>query len=212
MVTTSMADKPNLDAAYALKGPQDVTRLYANWAETYEQDFVDAQGYQMPAHVAEAFVTSGGSGPVLDVGAGTGIGGMALAHHGVGPIDGVDLSTEMLAVAARKGCYRTLTQADITRPLQGLGHYQGIVSAGTFTLGHVGPEGLPALIDVGAAGCLYVIGVNAQHYVRDGFEHALAGLSAQVDLFETRDLRIYDDRADPDHRDDLARLLIFRKR
>ena len=101
--------------------------------------------------------------------------------------------------------------ADITRPLGDIGPYNGIVSAGTFTFGHVGPEGLAALMDVAAPGCLFVLGVNARHFVAEGFEAAFVAMGSGISGLSYEDVRIYDDRADPDHRDDLARMVRFHK-
>ncbi|SFP90089.1 hypothetical protein [Tranquillimonas alkanivorans] len=76
-----MADKPGLDAAYALHSPDDSRRLYADWAETYDTEFAKATGFQVPTEVARVFRESGGEGPVLDIGAGTGAVGEALARQ-----------------------------------------------------------------------------------------------------------------------------------
>jgi len=206
-----MTDEPELNAAYALSSQKETKALYAEWAETYDRDFCEAQGYQTPKEVVRAFLEHGGQGPILDVGAGTGVVGQGLAAAGVGPIDGLDLSEEMLIVAARKGVYRKLLEADVTKPPPMSG-YKGIVSAGTFTLGHVGPEGLPPLVEAGVPGCLYVISVNAAHYEAEGFAEYFAGLETEVEMFKPVEFRFYDDRADLAHRHDKGRLISFRKR
>ncbi|MEL6702347.1 MAG: methyltransferase, partial [Pseudomonadota bacterium] len=95
-----MPDKPDLDGAYALASQDAIRDLYADWADSYDAAFAAARGYALHSHVAAAFVARGGSGPVLDVGAGTGLVGEVLVEHGVGPVDGMDLSQEMLTVAA----------------------------------------------------------------------------------------------------------------
>lgn len=205
-----MTDDPSLKAAYALKDNDDVRDLYGTWAETYDSGFADDQGYQLPEQVALAFAEHGGTGPVLDIGAGTGLGAPHLIAQGVDVIDGVDLSPEMLAVAAQKGRYRHLIEADITKPLLGAPTYAGIVSAGTFTLGHVGPEGVQALLDGAAPGTLFVISVNAQHFESAGFAGFLEGAADQITDLTFKDVRIYDERADSAHQNDMARLLIFR--
>jgi len=87
--------KPDLDGAYALKTPEDSVKLYGDWAETYDDSFASASGYQLPEAV----------GPVLDVGAGTGLVGVALQGLGVNLVDGTDISSAMLAEAAMKDCY-----------------------------------------------------------------------------------------------------------
>ena len=207
-----MAKDPSLDAAYALNGTDDVRDLYQAWADSYDTGFAAGQGYQLPQLVAQAYVDAGGAGPVLDVGAGTGLVGQELARHGIGPIDAVDLSADMLRVARCKGIYRNLIEADINAPLPVDDPYAGIVSAGTFTLGHVGPDGIITLLDWAAPGTLFVISVNARHYVSAGFAGVMAELSSELTDQGIHDVPIYDPaRCDPDHRADTARLLIFRK-
>lgn len=207
-----MADDPDLNDAYALSSKEDVKALYRTWAHSYDSGFSDGQGYQLPRAVAAAFVSAGGKGPVLDIGAGTGLVGAHLRAMNVEPIDGIDLSEDMLQVAAMKGAYRGLFARDVTQPLGLLdAPYAGIVSAGTFTLGHVGPEALRHVIDAAAPGAVVVISVNAAHFAAAGFADAFATMRAEITNFKTRDVRIYDDRAAEEHRNDMARLVSFRK-
>ena len=205
-----MTSSPDLENAYALETVDDAKRLYAQWAKTYDSAFGDAQGYVLPREVVRAFVDAGGSGPVLDVGAGTGLVGEGLVASGVSPVDAVDLSEEMLAVAAAKKVYRNQIAADITSPLN-LESYRGIVSAGTFTLGHVGPEGIKPLLDIAEPGCLFVISVNAAHFATAGFSAFLAEIKTEITDSRFEDVRIYTARADLAHRHDQARLIIFNK-
>ncbi len=209
-----MAKLPNLKDAYALSSDDGIKQLYADWAQTYDAGFGEAMGYQLPRAVALAFAGAGGTGPVLDFGAGTGLVADHLAHMNIGPLDAVDLSTEMLAVARDKGHYRMLTDANIFAPGHNLtpASYNGIVSAGTFTHGHVGPEGLRPLLAMAAPGATCVISVNAAHYEMAGFGPVLAGLEPVMAEIALQDVRIYDDRADEDHRDDMARLLVLKTR
>mgnify|MGYP001824740273 FL=1 len=207
-----MVKDPNVDDAYAMNSPEEVKELYRTWSHSYDTAFGDAQGYQLPREVAQAFVGAGGTGPVLDVGAGTGLVGTVLRGLGIQPVDGIDLSQDMLDVAAMKGDYRAVHACDVTKPLELSGApYNGIVSAGTFTLGHVGPAAIRNLFAVAAPDALFVISVNAAHYASAGFEAAFAAYGAQINDLRTRDVRIYDDRADEVHRNDMARLVIFRK-
>jgi predicted TPR repeat methyltransferase len=75
-----MTDDANVKGAYALKTPEDAKRLYAAWADTYDSDFGDAQGYLIPRELVRVFANAGGRGPVLDVGAGTGLVGEGLTR------------------------------------------------------------------------------------------------------------------------------------
>ena len=207
-----MSDEPDLKSAYALTSNAEVEALYNDWAQSYDTGFGQAQGYQSPREIALGFIGLGGRGPVLDVGAGTGLVAEFLAKAGIGPIDAVDLSESMLDVARSKGIYRDLIVADVTKPINAPHRYNGIVSAGTFTHGHVGPDGLLPLIDIAEPGAVFALSVNREHYDNLGFAVAIDDLSDQITEVKLRDFRIYDDRADEEHRDDIASLLSFKKR
>ena len=55
------------------------------------------------------------------------------------------------------------------------GGYRGIVSSGTFTRGHVGPEALPHLLAVAEAGAQFALSINAAVYDRAAPWLATAG-------------------------------------
>ena len=205
----SSGDRPiNLDDAYSVSGPDENRELYARWASSYEETFIAAEGYRYHERVARIFVESGGEGPVLDVGCGTGVVGLELNRLDVGPIDGVDISKAMLDEARQKAVggaqvYRNLMEADLTGSLAIESNaYQGIVSAGTFTHGHVGPEAIDGLIRVAAPAALCVIGVNSAHYANLGFEDRLDFLvnDEQIGKYQLIPTPIYDasDLDDPD--------------
>ncbi len=207
-----MAKLPDVDSAYAMTSPDEIKELYRQWSHSYDVAFGESQGYQLPREVAAAFLGAGGKGPVLDVGAGTGLVGAVLRVMNVSPIDGIDLSQEMLNMAAMKGDYRGLIACDVTQPLSlPDSPYRGVVSAGTFTLGHVGPDALENLLEIADIGATFVISVNKAHYASAGFETAFENLGTQICDLHFRDVRIYDDRADEHHRNDVARLVIFKK-
>lgn len=170
--------KIGLDDAYAVETPEDNVRLYADWVDTYESEFVTSNGWVTFLRVAELLsqYRDDVSGAVLDVGCGTGIGGVALRQCGFQTLDGIDISAEMLSEAGKKkdedgnALYRNLIQADLTKTIAiDNDNYGGLVSAGTFTHGHLGPESLDELWRVVAPGATCVISVNASHYDEKGF-------------------------------------------
>lgn len=172
----STHDEPDLADAYAVQTPDDNRALYREWADTYESGFMARRGYVYHEHVAHLFVERGGVGPVVDVGCGTGVVGVELAAAGIGPIDGLDISPDMLALAAEKrradnrAVYRELMEADLTRPIAlADAAYAGIVSSGTFTHGHVGPSPLGELFRITAPGAVAAIGINTEHFSQHGF-------------------------------------------
>ena len=210
-----MSEDPDLAAALALTSTEDRLRLYRAWAASYDEGFAAAMEYRLPAHVAAAYLSAAGTGPVLDVGAGTGLLAGALRAQGfAGVIDGVDLSAEMLAVAGEKGLYRRLVQADVTRALPLEGGYAGVVSSGTFTHGHVGPEAFGPLLEVAAPGALFAFSVNAGVWDVLGFGLALAAMGGQITGLAVAEVAIYGPAAqarDPDHALQTARVVRFRK-
>lgn len=204
---------PDLHAAYALNSPDDHKRLYAEWAGDYDDSFVAREDYQLHIHTARAFVSAGGQGPVLDVGAGTGLCGAVLAGFGVGPIDATDISAEMLDQAMSKDIYRDAIEADLNLGVPvPRDSYSGIVSSGTFTHGHVGPDAIAALLRVARHGAQFAVSINAQHYEEKGFAETLDALqNGKVENLQLQEVRIYGDLAAGPNKDDLAFIALFEK-
>lgn len=205
--------KPDLDSAYSLTSTAEAKRFYADWAEDYDTAFIEAHDFVLPARVAEAFAAAGGGGPVLDFGTGTGAMGVELARRGIGPVDGVDLSPEMLAVAQRKKVYRDLIAGNIldglVLPAPG---YRGIVSSGTFTQGHVGPEALDALLRLAAPGAQFALSINARHFESHGFAAKFDALEPVIDGLQLPRVSFYGPNATGAHKDDTGLVALFRKR
>lgn len=199
----------SLDDAYALNSPDEARRLYADWAATYESDFVAHSGYMHPRVIAEIFhdrVPDVWS--VVDAGAGTGLVGAHLTGLRPGlAVDGIDLSVEMLAVAEAKGVYRHLYERDLTQPvLDTAAPYDALISIGLFTHGHLGPEALVNLISLVRPGGYGVIGANESHFRDLAFEKALIAL--HVSDLDMRSVRVYGQESD--HRDSLNVVSTFR--
>lgn len=204
--------KPSLELAYSLKSVQENRELYAAWAEDYDQDFASEMDYILPRRVAQTFLDAGGKGPVLDVGAGTGLVGHALAKMDVNPIDAMDLSRAMLDVASKKRIYRNLFAADITQPIEAVGEtYQGIISSGTFTRGHVGPGGIDHLLPLAETGAYFVLAINKIHWVEKGFSEKFEALAESISKPLMRDIEIYGKNSKGDHSKDIGIVVIFQK-
>lgn len=208
-----MPDKtPSLDSAYSLQTPEDNRRLYDDWAETYDTDFASGMDYRIHHHVAGHFATAGGGGPVLDIGAGTGLLGLALAAAGVAQIHGTDISAKMLEVARRKSVYDMLFVGDLTQTLPVVaGSYSGAVSSGAFTHGHLGPEVLDEVLRVVKSGGLIAISINAAHYKGRGFEAKIESIKGRIAELCLHEVAIYGPNAMGDHAADTAYVAVFRK-
>ncbi len=214
--------KFGLDDAYAVETPEDNIRLYADWADSYESDFVLNHGWVAFRRVAEELAKHRDDvrGAVLDVGCGTGIGGVALRECGFDVVDGIDISAEMLAAAGRKTfgegtpVYRNLYEADLTKKIDiDSGSYGGLVSAGTFTHGHLGPEALDELWRVATQGAFCVISINASHYGDMGFAAKIEADSAggTITVLDLIDIEMYTHpQPDVPPGNDRARVLVCR--
>ena len=210
----------DVDDAYAVEKPEDCIRLYDKWAKTYDQDFVERVHYMQFRQVAEQLLLRKDKivGPVLDIGCGTGVVGICLRDGGVAEIDGIDISGEMLEVAREKksaagdAAYRNLIQADLTQSIDiADDHYGGLVSAGTFTHGHLGPDSLDELWRVAAPGAQCAFTVRATHYKNAGFSDKLAGDVDEglISGFELVEVNIYaDDTPDRDHAEDTSCIVV----
>ena len=192
-----------LRGAYALKTAADNVEYYREFAPIYDQQFATAMSYTYPGIVAAEFLKQHRKdGPVLDVGCGTGL--VAEALNDVEIIDGVDISGDMIAVAEKKSVYRKIYRQDLTAGKGPLPvDYAGVVSAGTFTHGHLGPEVIDVLVDVGRPGCIYCIGINAVHYEQAGFALHFKQLVATQRLIEfEQNLQPIFNAADSSHAED----------
>ena len=201
----------DLDNAYEINGPEEARALYGDWAETYDEGFGAGWGYIAPREIAALYRDAMEvDEPLLDIGAGT---GLVAEHLRDLTVDALDITDEMLAVAARKGIYRELINADLTQPLDlPAGTYGGVICCGTFTHGHVGPECLPELLRITRAGALFVCGTIAPVLDGLGFGSAMASLVAAGRITPVRfhDIPIYEGAGHP-HAADRGLVMQFRK-
>lgn len=152
----------HLGAVYEAEGADQVAALYDSWAETYDAEMAKA-GYRHPS-ICLALLARHlprGASPLLDAGAGTGLIGEWLGIIGYPQVEALDISEGMLAVAAKKGAYTALHRLALGGPLPFAdGYFAGVVSAGVFTTGHVGPDGLDELVRITRPGGVIVLTVK----------------------------------------------------
>ena len=206
-----MKKKPSLQNAYELKSPDDNVELYSAWAETYDNDFIEDMQYKLHFSVAEEFVLNGGKGLILDVGAGTGALAQALLQKGKFSIEATDISEEMLKVAESKKIYDRSFLSDLTEeiPMEN-DIYDGVVSSGTFTHGHVGPSAMIELVRVTKPGGLVTISVNEKYWIALNFENEVKKLNKYVRNYTLKKISIYGEQSTHDHKDDKAIILTIK--
>lgn len=204
-----------LEEAYKLTTPEDNQTYYDEFAETYDSEFAEALGWEYPDAIASVYREYAGTDdlPIADIGCGTGLVAEAIKCN-PDQIDGIDISVEMLAIASRKSLYRNTICADLMADLLPIKkNYGAVVSAGTFTSGHLGPEPLKRLLDIARPGGLFVIGVNKGFYIKAGFDPVICDLQERGDISDLKVIEIpmYNKKGH-DHSSDTAYALCYRRR
>ncbi len=164
-----------------------------------------------PIKIANIFLKNfKGAGPILDVGAGTGLVAENLNRMDV---DGIDISKEMLAIAKTKNIYRNVIEGDLSKRLEIKDQtYNGIVSCGTFSHGLVGPECLDELLRIVKKESLFCCGTIYSVFDELGFGSTLARLVAErrISSPDFEEIKIYS-KNDHSHSKDIGLVVLFKK-
>jgi ubiquinone/menaquinone biosynthesis C-methylase UbiE len=184
-------ENPLLLRAISLGGDRTkITEFYDEWAKAYDHDMIDTIGYVGHLVTAEALAPLvSGDAEILDAGSGTGLVALELKKRNAALlIDGIDLTQGMLDEAAGTGAYRRLISGDLTKTLPFPDNsYDGIISAGVYTNGHVGPEGIEELVRVARPGAPIVLTVRDTAWEADGFDVHIADLET-AGVIRVRDI------------------------
>lgn len=104
----------------ASRAPEPYLRAVFNGYAARFEAHILALGYRVPGLVRGALLRhlplldqGVAAGPVLDLGCGTGLMAVACSDLPLGPWEGIDISSGMLAEAAAKGSYDALHEADL---------------------------------------------------------------------------------------------------
>ena len=193
-----------LARAYALRGddPDETLKLYADWAETYDQTMLDGLSYRSPQRIATLAAEAVARRDVwaLDVGCGTGLLANSLRAEGFNRVDGLDYSAPMLAVAQREGRIDKAFLRDLNERLDmGTECYDMLVSTGTFTHGHVGAGCLPELLALLVPGGRLICTVHRDVWDEGGFGTVLQALTqARIAVVRSREAdRLFADDDEP---------------
>ena len=175
-------DDFNVKSVYSYKSSEDLKRYYNDWAYGYDKYTQDVN-YILADYIAKvsSALMSNDAVSVLDIGCGTGIVGEKLSIYNPHcAIDGVDISVEMINLAKSKKrldklpCYYNLYCEDLTQKSKLIQKkYDFIVSAGTFTLGHLGVKELIESIDFLKNKGKAVFSIKSDHYENGSFYMAL---------------------------------------
>ena len=210
-----MSSKKGLNDAYSVKTPEDNIKLYKVWASSYDDDFAKKNDYRSPVLISNYYdkYSNKNDVPVLDVGAGTGLIAEVMNKKNTIDIDAIDISPEMLESTKSKNCYNKLIEADLTKNLDIDNNYYGaIVSAGTFTHGHIGPNALDELLRVTKPSGLFVITIHSKVYVNQNFEQKFQDINEQITDLTFHEEKAYGNNPDKDHGNDTVFITVFRKK
>ena len=206
-----------LKGAYNLSTPDDNRKYYEGFAPFYDSIFVKDLGYTYPSVVANLLVENIKiDGPICDIGCGTGLVASEIKKKMPNAIiDGVDISKDMIQISREKNIYRNLIELNLEDPLDHLlKNYSTVVSAGTFTHGHLGSDALTRLVSHFESGTKFVIGINFDHYHSKGFEKKFETLikSNVIESFELSEVHVYNrDNEDLNIKNSKACVCLFSK-
>jgi ubiquinone/menaquinone biosynthesis C-methylase UbiE len=186
-----MASSSLLDRVFAATSPEEHSRLYDEWAESYDSDMAKPE-FTAPRLVVERVVKYLQTGApadvqVLDAGCGSGAVGSEFAKVGFVNVDGLDISEGMLRVAKKTNAYRDLKIADLTKRLDVEdGAYDAVTCCGTFTHGHLGPKPLEEFARVVKKRGVLSVTILESFWKEGGFESEVKRLQTEglVDILE----------------------------
>ena len=170
--------------------------LYGEWAGDYDIDNAKL-GIRLPGVAASlaARHIPRGEGPILDAGAGTGAVGETLSILGYDRITAIDISPEMLEVAAGTGAYTEVRQADLGAPLPfDDACFADALCIGSFGPGHAPPSALRELARVTRPGGMIIFNLVARTWREQGFPAALSELAERgtwEEVERTAPFRVY---------------------
>jgi ubiquinone/menaquinone biosynthesis C-methylase UbiE len=156
-------DSFDVERLYAATTSEELTAEYDRVAEAYDAALIEDHDWRMPEIMAGlAAWLLPREARLLDAACGTGLVGEGLKRFGFTDLHGLDLSSGMLAVAARKQVYRGLTLAALGGTLPFADHhFDAFLVSGAFTPQHAPPESLQELLRVTRPGGLAIFSLRS---------------------------------------------------
>lgn len=176
--------------AYNIEDEASMVAFYHKWASDYDRVMLDELGYESPLRIARQMREHlpDPDSAIFDVGCGTGLTCVFLAEHGYTNLYGIDISPDMVRVAGERGIYRELLVGDVNQTLErDDASYDGVISSGTFTHGHVGPGPLDEIFRILKPGGILACTVHQDLWESMRFDRKFesllaAGVAEKLDL------------------------------
>ena len=158
-----MGDNPYFKRVYKSQTNEEVLAIYDDWADEYD-DTVLSHGYITPQRCAAALadLTENRNDPILDIGCGTGISGLALQEQGFNNVTGSEVNAPMLEKArSRQGVYQNLMLVDVDNPFDfPTGTFRHMTAMGVIATGHAPPETIVTVLEKLELGGMLVFSLN----------------------------------------------------
>lgn len=165
--------------AYSAKSDDELKEFYTKWAADYDNQMTQNLNYISPKIITQHLQIHlpEKDSKILDIGCGTGLTANEMHVAGYTNLYGIDLSKDMVNVADARGIYNGLVVADINLSLEyANSSFDGAISSGTFTHGHVGPEPLEEIFRTLKPQGVLACTVHQDLWVERGFELAFQNL------------------------------------
>ena len=164
---------------YSSQSIQELETRYDEWAYSYDSHLAETTGYAIPqATMLAVNKLLDPTAKILDAGAGTGLTGETLFANGYKDLHAIDLSEQMLAVAASKKIYESLLKMKLGDELDFVtDKFDAVVVTGVFTTGHAKPESLDELARVTKSEGHIIFSINLDAYENLGFRQKMDQLS-----------------------------------
>lgn len=176
-----MGEKRFLGDAYAETSTDETRALYDAWSEVYDTELVTENAYAQPQRCAAALAAAecNRDVPVLDIGCGTGLSGLALRAAGFSVLAGCDLSPGMMLRAMASGVYSRLFETDLNAPPMPVADatFGAATAVGVFSFGHVRADALDDILRVLRPGAPLIIGLNEKYYAEGSLTQKLDALA-----------------------------------
>ena len=170
-----MTTRQFLERAQDLAGGKATRSFYRQWAASYDGELA-ANGYATPERSAAVLAAHAAdpAQPVLDLGCGTGLAGVALREAGFRIIDGADFSAAMLARARARNLYRRTFQHDLADPLPAASLCNA-VAVGVLGPGHAPAAAIDHVTTALMPGGVFVFSLNDHARKDPAFEGRIHG-------------------------------------
>jgi SAM-dependent methyltransferase len=204
-----------IERVFSAQSSEELRTTYDTWAASYDADMQQVGYLHVP--VISSLVARhlpSREAAILDAGVGTGIVGNILSILGYNNLSGLDMSAGMLEQARARGCYVDLRQGVLGEALRYPdGAFDGIISTGTFTIGHAPASAFDELTRILEPGGFLMFTVGSAVWEEQGFKTKLDDLVARKVLHSIEQTPLYRPMPfSPLENGFTARAHVFRKR